>query len=53
MNNPYLTESDKKTLELLCKYLPKLKQANTYTLNLIYIFNAYSTQKPGVSQLNR
>ena len=32
-------------LNLLYKYLPRLKQANTYALKLTYIFNYYSTQK--------
>ena len=48
-----LTEADKKSLELLYKYSPKLKQAHTYALKLTHIFNAHSTRKSAMAQLDR
>ena len=48
-----LTEADKLALELLYKYSPKLKQAHAYALKLTHIFNAHSTRKSGIAQLNR
>ena len=48
-----LTEADKKSLEILYKYSPKLKQAHTYALKLTHIFNAYSSRKLAIAQLNR
>lgn len=39
-------------IELLYKHSLRLKQDNTYPLNFTYLFNAYSTEKSGMSQLN-
>ena len=48
-----LTEADKKSLELLYKYSPKLKKAHTHALKLTHIFNAHSTRKSAMGQLDR
>lgn len=48
-----LTKEHKETLATLYKYSPLLKKAHRYALKLTHIFNAHSSRKLALAQLDR
>ena len=53
MEGQCLDESDKRKLEKLYAYSPKLRKAHNFALKLTHIFNTHGSRKSSIAKINR